>query len=114
MKSVETLRIFSLLSVSVWDSKISSCSKVACLVKLTRNPEAYFAEGLHKAMKGLGTNERTVIRIIVSRSERDLGNIKSEFERMFGKSLESWITVSAQQTYAALFTRYAGDYAKSA
>ncbi|XP_055328859.1 annexin A4-like [Paramacrobiotus metropolitanus] len=62
------------------------------IIKLTRNPPAYFAERLYKAMKGLGTTERTVVRILVSRSEKDLGNIKSEYFRLYGKSLESWIS----------------------
>ena len=45
-------------------------------------------------MKGLGTNHKTLIRIIVSRSEIDLGDIKKAFEEKYGKSLESWVAVS--------------------
>lgn len=45
-------------------------------------------------MKRLGTDNRTLIRIIVSRCEVDLGIIKKEFSSLTGKTLESYIHVS--------------------
>lgn len=53
----------------------------------------FFASRLHKSMKGLGTNDQQLIRLIVSRSEIDLSDIKLTFERLYGKSLRSWIKV---------------------
>jgi hypothetical protein len=61
------------------------------LTKLSKNRHAFFAERLYKSMKGAGTHDRVLIRIIVTRCEKDLGNIKKEFQRMYGKSLESFI-----------------------
>lgn len=59
-----------------------------------QSPEAFFASRLFKAVKGMGTDDNTLIRIIVSRSEIDLNAIKREFERMFDRTLLSAVKVS--------------------
>lgn len=61
------------------------------VVKCTRNVHSYFAERLYYAMKGAGTRDGTLIRNIVSRSEIDLNLIKSQFQKMYGKTLTSMI-----------------------
>lgn len=63
-------------------------------VRCVRSKVQYFAKRLHNSMAGLGTNDKTLIRIVVSRSEIDLGDIKEAFQEMYGKSLESWIKVN--------------------
>lgn len=63
-------------------------------VKTTHNRPRYFSERLHEAMKGLGTDDTSLIRLIVSRCEIDLANIKYEFERDHGKTLYSAVKVS--------------------
>lgn len=40
-----------------------------CKVRCAKNPQLYFARRLNAAMKGLGTDEDTLIRLIVGRSE---------------------------------------------
>ncbi|XP_053393127.1 annexin A5-like [Mercenaria mercenaria] len=55
------------------------------------NRPKYFAEKLMKSMKGLGTDEETLIRIIASRSEIDMVQIKAEFLEMTHKTLYRYI-----------------------
>ncbi|CAH0604515.1 unnamed protein product [Chrysodeixis includens] len=61
------------------------------IVKIVRNKPLFFAERLHKSMKGLGTNDRQLIRVMVTRSEIDLGDISDMFQTKYGESLQSWI-----------------------
>lgn len=63
------------------------------IVENCQSPPAFFAKRLFKSMDGLGTDDLTLIRIIVSRSEIDLENIKDEFERLFDRTLLSAVKV---------------------
>ncbi|XP_049604902.1 annexin A13 [Syngnathus scovelli] len=58
------------------------------LVRVAKNPQLYFARRLHDAMKGAGTDEDTLIRIIVCRSEYDLETIKEMYLEKYDVSLK--------------------------
>nr|CAX70813.1 Annexin A13 (Annexin XIII) [Schistosoma japonicum] len=70
-------------------------------------PKAY-SDLLVKAMKGLGTDDCTLMRIIVSRCELDLGSICQEFERSQGSSLEEWIRSETSGDYQKLLLALIG------
>lgn len=61
------------------------------VVKCARNVPAYFAETLYYSMKGAGTDDNTLIRVMVTRSEVDLLDIRAQFRKMFACSLFSMI-----------------------
>ncbi|XP_049940933.1 annexin B10 isoform X1 [Schistocerca serialis cubense] len=69
------------------------------LVECVQSPAAYFAKRLHNALAGAGTDDKTLIRIIVSRSEIDLGTIKKEYERIYDKTLESAVKSDTSGDY---------------
>uniref|UniRef100_A0A667YGK5 Annexin n=1 Tax=Myripristis murdjan TaxID=586833 RepID=A0A667YGK5_9TELE len=58
------------------------------LVRAAKNPQLYFARRLNDAMKGAGTDEDTLIRIIVCRSEYDLETIKDMYLEKYDVSLK--------------------------
>ena len=51
------------------------------------DPAGYFAKRIREAVKGLGTNDSKLVRVIVSRSEIDLGRIKQAYQTMYGRDL---------------------------
>ena len=78
-----------------WGWWVSNLPIVAVIiaVKTAANRPQYFAERLNTAMEGCGTDDSVLINIIVGRCEIDLANIKYEYERLYGKTLLSSITV---------------------
>lgn len=68
-------------------------------MKSAINRAQYYAEKLESAMKGLRFDDDTIIRIIVSRCEIDLDEIKGEYLKIYHKTL-----------YHSIQTRISGDY----
>uniref|UniRef100_A0A671VBI2 Annexin n=1 Tax=Sparus aurata TaxID=8175 RepID=A0A671VBI2_SPAAU len=58
------------------------------LVRCAKNPQLYFARRLNAAMKGAGTDEDTLIRIIVGRSEIDLETVKDMYLEKYDVTLK--------------------------
>ncbi|KAH8870505.1 Annexin A4 [Schistosoma japonicum] len=69
------------------------------IVRCIQSKPRYFAAKLLKAIKAPGTDDKTLIRIIVSRCEVDMGQIKREFLSLNGKTLETCIHVSMNANY---------------
>ncbi|XP_071828839.1 annexin-B12-like isoform X6 [Apostichopus japonicus] len=61
------------------------------IVECVRNAGKYFASKLYKSMKGLGTDDDTLVRVIVSRCEIDMVEIKQEFKTQYNQTLEKFI-----------------------
>uniref|UniRef100_A0A672P8U4 Annexin n=1 Tax=Sinocyclocheilus grahami TaxID=75366 RepID=A0A672P8U4_SINGR len=61
------------------------------VVKCARSVPGYFAESLYNSMKGAGTDDQNLIRIMVSRSEVDMMDIRTEFRKRFATSLHKTI-----------------------
>lgn len=83
-------------------------SGMVAVVKCIKNTPAYFAERLHKAMQGAGTKDRTLIRVMVSRSEVDMLDIRQEYLRLYGKSLYTAISGDTSGDYKKLLLKLCG------
>ncbi|XP_068958677.1 annexin A6 isoform X2 [Petaurus breviceps papuanus] len=78
------------------------------VVKCIRSTAEYFAERLFKAMKGLGTRDNTLIRIMVSRSELDMLDIREVFRTKYEKSLYSMIKNDTSGEYKKALLKLCG------
>ncbi|XP_035997784.1 annexin A4 [Fundulus heteroclitus] len=83
-------------------------SGMVAVVKCIKNTSGYFAERLYKAMKGAGTKDRTLIRIMVSRSEVDMLDIRQAFLKAYGKSLYNNISSDTSGDYKKLLLKLCG------
>ncbi|XP_061561415.1 annexin A4-like [Phycodurus eques] len=83
-------------------------SGMVAVVKCIKNTPAYFAERLHKAMQGAGTKDRTLVRIMVSRSEIDMLDIRQAYVRTYGKSLYTHISGDTSGDYKKLLLKLCG------
>uniref|UniRef100_A0A8C9UBS9 Annexin n=1 Tax=Scleropages formosus TaxID=113540 RepID=A0A8C9UBS9_SCLFO len=79
------------------------------LVKCAGNKPAFFAEQLYLSMKGSGTREKILTRIMVSRSELDLKKIKEEYKKKYGKTLYQDILDDTQGDYEKILLALCGS-----
>jgi len=73
-----------------------------CIVQCAKNAPEYFADRLWKSMKGVGTDDSLLIRIVVSRSEVDLVEIKQSFLQKYHKTLYKMIEGDCSGDYKKL------------
>ncbi|XP_068608799.1 annexin A1-like [Brachionichthys hirsutus] len=78
------------------------------MVKSSWSPPAFFAERLHDAMKGHGTCEETLIRVLVSRSEVDLKKILQQYRLMYDKSVQEDIVNDTKGHYRNILIALCG------
>ncbi|KAE8125885.1 hypothetical protein FH972_020653 [Carpinus fangiana] len=69
------------------------------ILRCAENPAKCFAKVLHNAMKGLGTNDSTLIRVIVTRAEIDMQYIKAEYLKKYKKTLNDGVNSETSGHY---------------
>ncbi|CAL4212071.1 unnamed protein product, partial [Meganyctiphanes norvegica] len=86
------------------DSELSGSFKkgVMAIYDIVENRPAFFAKELHDCMWGPGTADRTLIRLVLVRSEIDMQNIKEEYLKMYNKTLVDAIKGDTSGDYKKL------------
>ena len=91
------------------ESEFSFDSKkclTAILYAMLSQPE-FFAKKINKAVKGLGTDNNTLIRILVTRDEIDMPLIKQYYRQMFKKDMIEDIKNDTSGNYRNLLVELA-------
>ena len=57
------------------------------IVYATISPSEYFATRVKDAIKGFGTNDHLLIRVLVTRDEIDMPQIKQYYKQLYGKDM---------------------------
>jgi len=75
----------------------------ACLAiaRSAISKSAYYARQVHAAMEGMGTKDEDLIRLLVTRSEQDMEELKASYRELYDKEL-----------YKAVKSELSGDYEK--
>lgn len=80
------------------------------IVKYAKSHAKYFAERIQQAVKGVGTDEKALVRIIVGRSEIDLEHIAKEYAVLFGKPLAKVVHSELSGDFRKLLVALIGDH----
>ncbi|XP_035825822.1 annexin A4, partial [Aplysia californica] len=79
------------------------------VVRVIRHKSAYFAGQLHKAMKGLGTDDDTLVRVVASRCEVDMVQIKEDFQKAYKQTLAMFIVDDTSGDYRKMLLTLIGE-----
>ncbi|XP_012685832.1 annexin A1a [Clupea harengus] len=86
---------------------IENC--LTAVVKCAGSKPAFFADKLYESMKGSGTRTKVLTRIMVSRSEIDLGKIKEEYTKKYDKNLYQDILDDTKGDYEKILLAICGS-----
>ncbi|KAI4899938.1 hypothetical protein NFI96_016212 [Prochilodus magdalenae] len=86
---------------------IENC--LLAVVKCAGNKPAFFADKLNLAMKGSGYRGKILTRILVSRSEVDMVQIKQEYKKKYGKTLYKDILDDTKGDYEKILLALVGS-----
>ena len=86
------------------DKEFMGDSKKAfrAIVYATLMPSEYFATRVHDAIKGIGTKDHLLMRVIITRDEIDMPQIKECYQKLYGVSMIEAITKDISGNYRKL------------
>ncbi|XP_039044659.1 annexin D5-like [Hibiscus syriacus] len=79
------------------------------ILRCAENTPRFYAKALRKAMKGLGTDDPALIRIVVTRAEVDMKYIKEEYLKKYGKTLKNAIHSDTSGHYRGFLLALVGE-----
>ncbi|XP_077331059.1 annexin A1-like [Lithobates pipiens] len=81
---------------------------LTAIVKVASCRAAFFAERLYFAMKGSGTKDKVLIRNIVSRSESEMNDIRTQYKRMYNIALRQAVLDEVKGDYQTILLALIG------
>ena len=76
--------------------------------QVAKNKPAYFAKRLFKAMDGMGTDDENLCRIVATRCDVDMVEIKQAFHQMYDKPLGKMIKGDTSGAYEKMLLALIG------
>jgi annexin A7/11 len=72
------------------------------VVKGLFDPSEYFAHRVHQAIKGVGTKDRKLMRILITRDEIDMPQIRAAYQKLYGRDMVGDIRSDTSGDYKAI------------
>ena len=78
------------------------------IVNVNISPSEYFATRVNQAIKGWGTNDNLLIRVLVTRNEIDMPQIRECYKKLYEKDMLEDIKKDCSGEYEQLLLELAG------
>ncbi|XP_041357145.1 annexin A4-like [Gigantopelta aegis] len=113
---LETIKLFEQMTEKTMEESVEDeCSGnlkkgYLAILRCAKSMPHYFARRVKECLEGLGTEDNDLIRIIVSRSEIDLQDVKEAFEEMYEKSLLDSVSDECSGDYKRMLCSIINPY----
>ena len=78
------------------------------IVYATLSPSEYFATRVNDAIKSFGTKDQLLMRVLITRDEIDMQQIKQYFKQLYGKDMVEAIKNDISGEYQKLMVELCG------